>query len=287
MRASWWVRALAALPLRALHVLASVFAWFACGPAPYRPKVVRHNLTLAFPDFDPDSIKRLMCRFYAAYADVMFEIVKGARLSPHDLRQRVVFLNMPLAREWLARGKPVLLMAGHQCNWEWLLLALSDALGYPLDAAYKPLVNPWADREMRALRARLGAHLVPAQDLLASVIQRRQIVRAIALVADQEPVASERRHWTRFLNRDSAFFVGAEEIVRKTRYPALFVGMRRLGRGRYEAYFEPLCESGEQLAPGELTERYARRVERQIRDAPADWTWSHKRWKLRKSVYDS
>ena len=41
----------------------------------------------------------------------------------------------------------------------------------------------------------------------------------------------------------------------------------------------------EKLAPGELTERYARMVEKQIRDAPPDWPWSHKRWKLKKSVY--
>jgi lauroyl/myristoyl acyltransferase len=26
-------------------------------------------------------------------------------------------------------------------------------------------------------------------------------------------------------------------------------------------------------------------VEKQIRDAPPDWPWSHKRWKLKKSVY--
>jgi lauroyl/myristoyl acyltransferase len=26
-------------------------------------------------------------------------------------------------------------------------------------------------------------------------------------------------------------------------------------------------------------------VERQIREAPPDWPWSHKRWKLKKSVY--
>ena len=44
---------------------------------------------------------------------------------------------------------------------------------------------------------------------------------------------------------------------------------------------------GEALPAGALTERYVRRVERQIHAAPADWPWSHKRWKLKKSVYQS
>jgi lauroyl/myristoyl acyltransferase len=28
-------------------------------------------------------------------------------------------------------------------------------------------------------------------------------------------------------------------------------------------------------------------VERQIHAAPADWPWSHKRWKLKKPLYSS
>jgi KDO2-lipid IV(A) lauroyltransferase len=49
--------------------------------------------------------------------------------------------------------------------------------------------------------------------------------------------------------------------------------------------FVPLAGAGEQLPPGEFTTRYARLVEAQIREAPADWPWSHKRWKLKKPLY--
>ena len=47
----------------------------------------------------------------------------------------------------------------------------------------------------------------------------------------------------------------------------------------------PLASAGEQLATGEFTSRYAKLVEEQIRAAPADWPWSHKRWKLKKPLY--
>ncbi len=75
-------------------------------------------------------------------------------------------------------GQSVLLVAAHQCNWEWMLLALSLELGYPLDAAYKPLVNAWAEREMKKLRTRFGSRLVPAQDLLPDILKRHGVVRA-------------------------------------------------------------------------------------------------------------
>ncbi len=286
-RQAWWVRALAALPFSWLYALSDLLYLVAARVAPYRIAVVRENLKIAFPELEEAALRKLTDQYYAGYADVMVELFKSASIKPEELTARVVIRNLEEARSRLALGRPVLLLAAHQCNWEWMLLALSLQLGYPVDAAYKPLVDPWAEREMKLLRTRFGAHLVPAQGLLTDIIQRRHVVRAIALLADQEPVASEQKHWTRFLNRDSAFFLGAEEIARKTRYPALFIEMRRVSRGHYEMNFVPMTEPGEVLAPGEFTERYARRVEAQIRSAPADWPWSHKRWRLRKPLYAS
>jgi KDO2-lipid IV(A) lauroyltransferase len=61
--------------------------------------------------------------------------------------------------------------------------------------------------------------------------------------------------------------------------------MKRTARGFYEMRLVPLSSPADSLKPGELTERYVRLVEQQIRDAPPDWPWSHKRWKLKKSLY--
>jgi KDO2-lipid IV(A) lauroyltransferase len=208
-------------------------------------------------------------------------------MAPEEIRRRVRIVNLEAPRALLAQGKSVLCVAAHQCNWEWMLLGFSLELGFPVDAAYKPLVDPWAEREMKTVRSRFGCRLIPAKELLPDIIKRRAVTRAIAMVADQEPTTSEHKHWTRFLNRDTAFYMGPEEIARVTRLPVLFIAMRRVSRGYYEMAFEPLSQLDEKLAPGELSERYARRVEQQIREAPADWPWSHKRWKLKKSVYGS
>ena len=223
--------------------------------------------------------------YYHSFAQMLVEIIKGAGLPAQEIRRRVRVVNLEAARELLDQGQSVLLVAAHQCNWEWMLLALSLELGYPVDAAYKPLVDSWAEREMKKLRTRFGSRLVPAKELLADIIKRRGVVRAVAMVADQEPTTSEHKHWTRFLNRDTAFYMGPEEIARVTRFPVFFIGLRRTARGYYEMQLTPMTTRGETLPPGALTERYARLVEAQIRAAPPDWPWSHKRWKLKKSVY--
>ncbi len=166
-----------------------------------------------------------------------------------------------------------------------MLLAFSTQLGMPVDAAYKPLVDSWAEREMLALRSRFGARMVPSQQLLGDIIQKRNTPRVIALVADQEPVSSERKHWQKFLNRDTAFFLGAEEIARSARYAAFFVKLKRVARGHYQAEFVPLAAAGEQLPPANSPG--ATRAWSRIRfaNSPADWPWSHKRWKLKKPLY--
>ena len=284
-RPSWWVRLLAALPLPALHALGGVFAFLAHRVFPYRPKVVRENLSRAFPALDAAGLRTLTRDYYRGYGDVMVEIVKSASIEPAELTRRLRLVNLPALQAPLKEGTPVVLTAAHQCNWEWILLSLSLQLGHPLDAAYKPLTDAWADREMLALRGRFGARMVAADDMMRDLIARRRQPRVIALVADQEPVASERRHWTRFLNRDTAFFMGPEVIARTLKHPVFFVAIKRTGRGCYEASFEPLWTPGDDSPPG-ITERFARRVERQIREAPADWPWSHKRWRLAPPVLE-
>ncbi len=274
---------MARIPLRALYGFAGFLGWLAFRVFPYRERVVRENLTRAFPDFDEARLRSVMRGYYLGFAQMLVEVIKSVTLPADEIRRRVRIVNLEAARTLLEQGQSVLLVAAHQCNWEWMLLALSIELGYPLDAAYKPLVDNWAEREMRKVRTRFGCRLVPAKDLLPDIIKRRGVVRA----ADQEPTTSEHKYWTGFLNRDTAFYLGPEEIARVTGFPIFFVAMRRTARGHYEMQFEPLASAGQSLPAGALTERYAHRVEEQIRSAPGDWPWSHKRWKLKRSLYQT
>jgi Kdo2-lipid IVA lauroyltransferase/acyltransferase len=275
------------VPLGLWYPFASFLAWMAWRVIPYRRHVVLANLEASFPEWDAAQRERVIRDYYRGFADMLVEIMRSLRLTPQELQQRVRLLNPDLVRAEVAKGKPVLLIAAHQANWEWMLLALSVHLGIPVDAAYKPLIDNWAEIEMRKLRSRFGARLIPAQELLGDIIRQRHAPRAIAMVADQEPVTSERKQWVRFLNRDTAFFVGPEEITRATRYASFFLRCKRVARGHYAVEFVPLAAAGEALGPGELTGRYARLVEEQIRESPADWPWSHKRWKLKKPLYGS
>ena len=282
---SLWIRVFSRVPLSIWYPVARFLAWMSWRVFPYRRHVVVANLKASFPEWSDEQRELVIRDYYRGFADMLVEVMRSLRLSPAELERRVTLRNPQLVRDEIAKGKPVLLVAAHQANWEWMLLGLSTQLGIPVDAAYKPLVDNWAEIEMRKLRSRFGARLIPAQELLGDIIKQRNAPRAIAMVADQEPVTSERKQWVRFLNRDTAFFLGPEEITRATKYASFFLALKRTARGHYQVEFLPLAAAGEPLAAGELTTRYARLVEQQIQAAPADWPWSHKRWKLKKPLY--
>ena len=279
-----WIRVFSRLPLAITYPFASFAAWLAWRPFPYRRHVVEGNLKASFPDWDDKTRDAVIRDYYRGFADVFIEVLRSLRLSREELAKRVILKNPEVVREETARGKPVFLLGAHQCNWEWMLLALSSQLDMPLDAAYKPLRDSWAEAELRKLRSRLGARMISAQDLLGDILKQRGAPRAIAILADQEPKKGERLQWLSFLNRDTAFYVGPEQIARSTRYPAFFLAIKRVSRGHYEVEFVRIATAGEQMPAGEFTARYARLVEEQIRAAPADWPWSHKRWKMKKEM---
>ena len=147
-----------------------------------------------------------------------------------------------------------------RCPWSWATRS-------------RPPTSRWwtAGRNARCSRraAASARGWCPAQELLAHILRGGRTPRAIAMVADQEPRTSERRHWTRFMNRDTAFFMGAEEITRVTKFPAFFVGLRRtaprplrrVGRHRWR-------RRARSCPPARSTERYARLVEAQIQASP-------------------
>jgi KDO2-lipid IV(A) lauroyltransferase len=281
-----WVDLASRLPLGLLYAVLTSLAWLVRVVFRLRLSVVRGNVEACFPDLQRPEVDALVAAHYRQVGEVVAEVLKGARLTSADLLDRVRLKNLDLARSLLDGGTPVLLLAAHQANWEWVLQVLAQQLGYPLDVAYKPIRSAWLDRAMFAIRTRAGARLIPARDeLVMDILNRRHIVRGIAMLADQSPVSADQMLWQPFLGRETAFYLGAEKLARAMRYPVLFVALRRVSRGRYEITFHPLAGRGEDLAPGQLTGRYARLVEAEVRASPADWTWGHRRWKARKNLY--
>lgn len=280
-----FARLLSRVPLRALYLLSGFLYFLAYYVARHRHAVIQEQIGRVFPHMSEKERIALHKRFLKNFCDVLVETVKSFTMMPEQMIERVRLVDASAVRARLEAGQSVMLVTSHLCNWEWLLQGTALQLGFPVEAAYKPLHDVWADRLMLTVRSRFGARLIPAKELLGDFLRRRGIVRALAMNADQAPVSTDKRHWTKFLGQDTAFYVGAEQIARATRLPIVYVLMRRVKRGYYEIETRELWDGREILPPNAVTERYARACERDVLAHPSDWLWSYRRWKLKKPLY--
>ncbi len=159
---------------------------------------------------------------------------------------------------------------------------MCPVLDYDVDAVYRPLQNQFFNQLMLDIRSRFGPF--PGADA------------AIAAGADITPASGQdHRDGSRsgtssgngaladLSEPGHALFMGAAKIAMRTGYPVLFTWMRRVRRGYYEVEMAPVC--GPALpsdAVEKITGHYAATVESIIRQRPAEWLWSHKRWKHRR-----
>jgi KDO2-lipid IV(A) lauroyltransferase len=276
---------LSRLPLGALYAVTWCVYVALYHVARFRRPLALANLQRAFPEMTAAEHAAIARSSYRNAADLLAEVIKGADLAAPDLLARVRFEDIEVLERCIAGG-PVLVLASHHCNWEWLLMACCARLGGGVDAVYKPIRNSAADRFLLMTRSRFGGHPIPAADFFVEAMRRRKTTRMFAMVADQTPKHDEPKYWTRFLNQETAFFVGPEKIAGFLKAPVIYVAMRRLARGRYAARFELLAEPPLPKDGSDIIERYARAAERAVRASPADWLWVYRKWKYPRPAYD-
>ena len=279
------LKLLSRLPLTVLYLFAPLVYFVTYYLLGHRKHLLFDNLRQCFPQKSEPEIVALAKRNFRNFSDVLLEMLKGISMSDAEILRRVEIRNLDLLIEYAQQRQPMLLLAAHHCNWEWLLLGACLRLPFPVDAVYKPLDMDIFERLMLEARERFGGNLIAPENFIGEIIKRRGQAVGYAMVADQTPLREEEKCWTRFLDRETAFFVGADKIARMTRAPVFFVGVRRVSRGHYEARISELARPPFDSGGYPVVERYVRALEAQVRERPEDWLWIYNKWKYRKPLY--
>lgn len=271
----------ASLPFRLLYAFSDC-CYYLVRLTRYRRKVVLRNLRKSFPGKTDREIHIMANDFYRYLCDLLLETLKTMRISEAELKRRCTFARLDWLQKLHDEKRSLIVVMGHYGNWEWGGPAFSLLTPYTLLSAYKPLANRFFDQMLFRLRTRFGSDLVPARKILKRMVETRDKVTATALLADQTP-RNRDAYWMEFLHQDTPIFTGPEKLARKFNYPVVFMNIRRIKRGYYEVDAELLFENPAATPEGEITEKFTRRLEDEIRKDPTYWLWSHKRWKHKRS----
>lgn len=277
------VRLISYLPFTVLYLFSDIVFFFVYYILRYRRMVVTENLTNSFPEKSEKEIHRIRKEFYSHFCDTFIETIKLWTISKEEMKKRCKFLNPEIFDKYKEQNKNVITILGHYGNWEWLssFAIWRDANYLPV---YKPLHNKVFDKMFLKIRKRFGAIPVAKDDTLRTMIKYRneEKLSATVLIGDQTPKKNSINYWTKFLNQDTAILIGTERIAKKLDQAVVFIKMTKIKRGYYEVDLIPLFDNPKETAEFEISEKHTRVLEDIIKENPAYWLWSHKRWKHKK-----
>lgn len=287
----FFIRLLSRLPL-SIHYKISDFLFFVSFYlVRYRRRLVATNLAHSFPEKTPAQRQEIERDFYKHLCDYAVESLKLVTMSKEELRRRMVFTDPDVPRRFKEANQSILFLASHQFNWEWLLVSASINFPMAIDFVYQPVNNKFFNALILEIRSRFGAHPIKRDEVARELVRRKHLLRGVATVADQYPgYGRDKKFIAQFLNRETAFFMGTNQLALLTQYPAIYYGPKRISRGYYQASPVIIALPPYPKDSMIVIAKYVQEVEDDIKEDPSGWLWSHNRWKkrhLRKSSGDN
>ncbi|MHA1988554.1 MAG: lysophospholipid acyltransferase family protein [Promethearchaeota archaeon] len=262
---------------RSASILAFLFFYF----IPIRKKTVIDNLTIAFPDYDYNRIKRMAFNNYKSFAITFIEILFLPKMNREEIKQTIKYSNIQFVKEKYDLGKGLILLTAHFGNWEYAATSFGVLLGIPLSVIVKPLRNPFVDDRMNRMRTKWGNEVVALGVSIRKTYQTLKEKKIVAIAADQRgPLEGTR---VEFFGKDVSAFTGPAALALKTGAPILYAIAVRQKDFSYVSEFHEISTENltgtEDDKITELTRRHMAQLEKFIRENPEQWLWMHKRWK--------
>jgi Kdo2-lipid IVA lauroyltransferase/acyltransferase len=265
------------MPFWLMYLLSDLVALLLQYVIGYRKKVAIENLRHAFPERSEAERRQILRDSYKNLADILLEGIKSFSMSKQQIMHRYDFPNKALVNQYTAANGNSVMMAAHYTNWEWGVIALPYFIERTVIGFYKPLSNKMMDGFVRK-RHQGGTRLVSIANTAKAFDTFKDEPSAYVFVSDQS-TWSEKAHEVVFLNQVTKCPYGGDKYARQFDFPVFFLNIQRKKRGFYYVEIELLAEKAGNLPEGEITRRFYERIEKLIVEQPADWLWSHRRWK--------
>ena len=287
---------LSKLPLKFHYFMGDIFAWIARVVIRYRYDVVMINLSRSFPDRKYAALRAMAKEFYRRLGEILAEAVWFSGSTYRKLYESgIVTVTNPEELNELYLSTPSMTVLSTHCgNWE----LLGGFLGYrtpsgekvaikeeEIRVVYKKLKNPVSDEVFKRNRVAALEKVGTSCEIESSNILRHAVAnRGQRLVyiypTDQAPYWKAGKHPIgMFMHQQTDTMLGGVGVACKLSHSVMYLKMKRVERGKYEMTLIPICRNASEMSPEDIMRRYYDLLEEEIDETPANWLWTHKRWK--------
>ncbi|MCW8931921.1 MAG: LpxL/LpxP family Kdo(2)-lipid IV(A) lauroyl/palmitoleoyl acyltransferase [Gammaproteobacteria bacterium] len=246
--------------------------------ATYRREIVQTNIALCFPELSADRQETLVKEHFHSLGISISETAMSWWGSETKLRKLVTFKGLEFVDKALENGTGAIMLGAHYTTMEisGRLIALDNKLA----VSYQRLRNPLFNHVTLNARKRM-LHRVFGRDEIRASFRYIKQNHLMWIAADQD-AGIENSVFVPFMGHLAATQTVASRMAKITKAPIIPYISRRLDNAQgYAIEFFPPIEN----FPGKSLEEDAictnQLIEEQIRKAPEQYLWVHRRFKTR------
>ncbi|MDG1040240.1 MAG: lysophospholipid acyltransferase family protein [Polaribacter sp.] len=271
---------LSKLPFPILYLISNGLYYLLFYIIGYRKTVVLNNLKLTFPEKSISELKEIRKRFFKHFTDLFIESIKSFSISEKEIKKRYRFKNPEIINEVAKEGKSIILLGAHYANWEWIT-SIPFVLNIDVFAAYTKLENKHFEKVIKKNRTKYGITGFKTTDfikyMMTNIKNKKQGL--YILLSDQSPQLKKTYYWKEFFGVKVPIHTGAEMLSKKFDCAVINYSCRKVKRGYYEIEFETITTQPNDFEDYQIMDRYLKITEALIKEEPAHYLWSHKRFK--------
>jgi KDO2-lipid IV(A) lauroyltransferase len=277
------------LPLAVCHALGSFIGWGFIIVPNRSARNTKTNIGLCFPEMTRSEQRRLVRESLVETGKAMLEAsvlwMRPGRKVLQLIRQ---IDGLDVAMKARDAGYGLILATPHLGAWE--AAGLYCGATFSMTCLYRPLRMIELEALVHDARSRLGARYVPANASgIRSISMAAGKGGTVAMLPDQEP-RSGSGHFAPFFGIPAYSMTLLIRLSKTTGAPIVFTYCERLPRGRgYHLHFREAPQEINSLDTGTAVTAMNRAIEGLIRECPAQYQWSYRRFGNRpegeRSVY--
>ena len=239
-------------------------------------RTARRNLELCLPELAPRERERLLDRHFASLGIGLLEIPLAWWSSPARLARIVRVDGGEHLRAAMAHGRGVILLTAHFTPMEMAGRTLVTVA--PVSFLYRPTKNEVLAYALQRFRCAHGGHGIPKDDIRAfvSALKNNECV----WYAPDQSYRKKGAEMVSLFGIPAATNTLTSRLARMTGATVLPYFLQRLpGTQGYRGVIHPPMENYPSDCPVADTERFNRMIEAQVRIAPEQYLWIHRRFK--------
>ena len=249
-----------------------------------RRKTTIRNLEVCFPEWTPEEVEANARQVFIDQMIGIFETL-NAWYSPQWFKNRVKIEGLEHIKNAQANGQGILLLGTHS--------TLLDAGGYLCaqffepDVVYRPQNNPLLDMLIVRCRATIYANQIDHDDM-RGLIRNLKKGHAIWYSPDQD-FGLKQGVMAPFFGTPAATVTAHRRLLKISKavaIPLYFYRDGDIANPSYHVLIEPALDQFPSADEVEDAIRVNQIIENQLRIAPTQYMWFHRRFKTRPQGYD-